>query len=422
MVTKERLMDIRSLATQGYSHRQIARMCGLHRMTVKKYLTEGILPVYKKSVRKSALEPYYSLIQSWISQQDYQATRIHELALAQGYAGSYDTVRRYVAGIKEQRDRKAYIRFETLPGQQAQVDFGDFQITNPDGTTTTLYCFIMALGYSRHMYIEFIEHCTMTKFLECHQHAFGFFGGLPAEILYDNMKNVVIKHLAGAVQWNQTFAAFCLHYGFKPLATPPYSPWTKGKVERPIGYVRERFWRGYTFTDIAQANKDIRAWLLNTASQRVHGTTFEKVADRFEKERPSLGSLPPAPFDTSEKVFRIVQKDCQLAFGGNRYVVPHEYVGKKLLLKVKDGVLRVFDDDYMITVYRIPPEKGKTVAHPRFYERLKADREQNERKYHRLLPGKAKATRGLLSNGLHFEVMARSLATYDESIQEVAHV
>jgi len=109
-------MDIRSLANQGYSHRQIARMCGLHRMTVKKYLTEGVLPVYKKVVRKSALEPYYGLIQGWLSQQDYQATRIHELVLIEGYAGSYDTVRRYVAGIKEQRDSKAYIRFETMPG------------------------------------------------------------------------------------------------------------------------------------------------------------------------------------------------------------------------------------------------------------------------------------------------------------------
>lgn len=128
------------------------------------------------------------------------------------------------------------------------------------------------------------------------------------------------------------------------------------------------------------------------------------------------------PFDTSEKVFRIVHKDCQLAFNGNRYVVPHECVGKKVLLKVKDGIIRIFNDDEMVAVYRIPPEKGITVSHPRFYERLKADREQNERKYRALLPGKAKATRGLLATGLHYEVMARSLSTYDESIREVAHV
>jgi transposase len=138
------------------------------------------------------------------------------------------------------------------------------------------------------MYIEFIEHCTMTNFLACHQHAFGFFGGIPAEILYDNMKNVVIKRLVGMVQWNKEFEAFCMHYGFKPLVTPPYSPWAKGKVERPIGYVRERFWRGYVFNNILQANSDIRQWINTIASQRVHGTTHEKVCDRFETEKPYL--------------------------------------------------------------------------------------------------------------------------------------
>ena len=422
MVTRERLMEIRSLAKQGYSCRQIARMSGLHRLTGKKYLTEDGLPVYKKVARKSKLEPFYSLIQGWLSQQDYQASRIHELVLGQGYQGSYDTVRRYVGSIKEQRDRTAYIRFETMPGQQAQVDFGDFQILNPDGTTTTVYCFIMVLGYSRHMYVEFIERCTMANFLACHQHAFGFFGGIPAEILYDNMKNVVIKRLAGAIQWNQTFASFCAHYGVKPLATPAYSPWAKGKVERPIRYVRERFWRGYTFTGLAQLNRDVQQWLLTTAYQRIHGTTREKVAERFERERPSLGMLPPVPFDTAEKIWRPVHKDCQLSFDGNRYVVPHECVGTKVLLKIKDGVLRVFKDDTMVAVYRIPSTKGNTLAHPRFYERLKADREQNRRKYRRLMPGKAKATRGLVSANLRLTVMARDLSVYDQVIREVSHV
>ena len=151
------------------------------------------------------------MITDWLSEQDYLATRVYDLVQIQGYVGSYDVVRRYVQRVKEERDRTAYIRFETLPGQQAQVDFGDFQITNGDGTITTIYCFIMVLGYSRHMYVEFIDRCTMSHFLDCHQNAFGFFGGIPGEILYDNMKNVVIRHLAGAVQWNQTFAGFCAH-------------------------------------------------------------------------------------------------------------------------------------------------------------------------------------------------------------------
>lgn len=415
MITKESLMNIRSLAKQGYSQRRIARLTGLHRLTVKKYLKETELPVYKKAIRNSALEPYYGLIKGWLSHEDYQASRIHELLTVQGYKGSYDTVRRYVAGIKEQRDRKAYIRFETMPGQQAQVDFSDFQITSADGTTKTIYCFAMVLGYSRHMYIEFIERCTMTSFLSCHQHAFGFFGGIPAEILYDNMKNVVIKRLIGHVEWNHEFKAFCVHYGFKPVVTPSYSPWAKGKVERPIGYIRERFWRGYLFNDILQANRDVLKWNNSVAAQRRHGTHREIVSDRFLTEKSRLGELPHRPYDICEKAYRKVYKDCQVSFGGSRYVVPHEYTGKKVLLKVRDGILRIFMDEELLTVYRISSQKGQTIAHPRFYSRLKADYEQIRRKY-RAPYGKARATRGLLKHGLHVEVMARPLSTYESEV------
>jgi transposase len=416
MITREGWMDIRSLVKQGYSQREIAKMAGLHRVTVKKYLEDRTVPVYRKNLRASALTPYHGMIGDWLTQQDYRATRVYDLVQQEGFAGSYDVVRRYVKTIKEDRDRTAYIRFETLPGRQAQVDFGDFQVTESDGTTTTVYCFVMVLGHSRHFYIEFLSHCTMSAFLACHQNAFGFFGGIPAEILYDNMKNVVIRRLAGTVQWNGTFAAFCGHYGYKPLAAPPYAPWVKGKVERPMDYIRERFWRGYAFRDLDGANHDVLQWVRTTAYRRVHGTTREPVCDRFERERPHLGALPHTPFDIAEKLWRKVYKDCQVAFGSNRYVVAHECVGRKVLLKIHNGMVRIYKDDQLVVVYRIPEGKGITVADPRFYARLKADREQQQRKYSRVLPGKGKATRGLLTHGLSYEVMRRSLSVYDQLI------
>ncbi len=254
MVKPEGVMNIRSLAKQGYSKRAIARMTGLDRRTVKKYLRDGELPVYHKQIRESILGGYHELINGWLEQENYQASKIYELVQCQGYKGSYDIVQRYMKKVKEKRNKIAYIRFETMPGQQAQVDFGDFQIIGAEGEKKTIYCFIMVLGYSRNMYIEFIEACTMVNFLSCHQNAFGFFGGVPAEILYDNMKNVVIKKLAGVTHWNKELEGFAMHYGFKLLSAPAYSPWAKGKVERPIGYVRERFWRGYIFNDIGKCN------------------------------------------------------------------------------------------------------------------------------------------------------------------------
>jgi len=416
MVVKEECMDIWSLKRQGFSESAIARRVGLDRRTVKKYLESKEFPSYSIVNRKSNLEPYHKLIEDWLSQEAYQATRIHDLLLLQGYKGSYETVKRFVHKVKDKRGRLAYVRFETVPGLQAQVDFGDFKVTDSFGNETTLYVFVMVLGFSRHMYVEFIEKCTMPAFLDCHRNAFGYFGGVPGEILYDNMKNVVIRHYVGGVDFNKTFLDFAVHYGFKPVACPPYSPWVKGKVERPMHYIRERFWRGYSYTTLEQTNRDMVDWLNTTAAIRIHGTTKQKVIDRFIAEKPSLGELPNRPYDTSEKVFRKVYKDCQLSFDGNRYLVPYHYVGKKVLLKIKNGIIQIYHDEVSLVVYQIPEGKGQLVGDQRFYTALKKDKEQARRKY-RLSSGKGKATRGLLKHGLQHEtVQRRPLSDYEELV------
>jgi transposase len=229
MLRQEEWMDIWSLNQQGLSNRAIARKLGLHRNTVKKHLeTEG-LPRYSVVNRHSSLIPYHGMIKDWLNQDDYQATRLWELAVQQGFEGSYETVKRFVRTLKEERSRVAYLRFETHPGRQAQVDFGDFKVIGPDGREETIFCFVMVLGFSRHMYVEFIERCTMTVFLDCHKRAFGFFGGVPGESLYDNMKNVVVKRLVGRAKFNTTFLDFARHYRFKPLAAPPCAPLVQGQ-------------------------------------------------------------------------------------------------------------------------------------------------------------------------------------------------
>ncbi|MBI5780043.1 MAG: IS21 family transposase [Planctomycetes bacterium] len=405
-------MDIWLLQRQGHSVHSISRITGLNRRTVDKYLEAGEIPKYKVENRRSELEPYHLMIKDWLSGQNYQATRVYELVSFQGYQGSYETVKRYVGQVKGERDRVAYLRFETHPGLQAQVDLADFKVAIAPAEELTIYVFIMVLGFSRHMYVEFIDRCTMTTFLDCHKNAFGYFGGIPGEGLYDNLKNVVIKHLVGRVEFNATFADFALHYRFKPLVCPPYSPWCKGKVERPIDYVRERFWRGYQFTDLVRANSDMLDWLNTVAANRIHGTHRQQVCERFLVEKPYLGEIPNRPYDTSEKVTRKVYKDCMVAFMGNWYRVPHKYVGKKVLLKIKNGFMRVFYDDAELATYRIAEGKGNIVSHPWLIEALKNDREQRERKY-RIVPGKGKATRGLLKDGLRHElVQIRPVSEY----------
>ena len=415
MIFKEVFMDIIAMHHSGSSVRQIARKLGLHRNTVKKHIENKEFPHYHKHRRGiSILEPYKQIINGYLDQDDYQATWIFDRIKRIGYPGGYDTVKHYVGNIKEQKTQLAYIRFETEPGFQAQVDWGDFQIQGSDGKTNTIYAFVMVLGYSRAMYIEFVERCTLDVFMDCHINAFRYFKGIPAEILYDNMKNVVIGRENGKPAFNIEFFYFAHHCGFLPRIAPPYSPWVKGKVERPIHYVRERFWRGYDSNSIQKTNEDVIAWFNDTANHRIHGTHREPVDERWAKEIPCLKSHPPVDYDTSLKVFRKVYKDCQLSYSGNRYQVPYHVVGKKVMLKIKGDLIRIYHDQELLASYREPKTKHNLIGDPHIYEQLKHDKEQLSRKYGR---HKGKASRGLVSNSLYDDVSYRPLAEYEKYAQ-----
>ena len=415
MITPEAFMDIITLHREGHSIRFIAKKTGHHRNTVKKYLNNKTFPQYHKRKRKkSLLDPYHQIIKDYLEQDNYKGTWIYDRIKSMGYTGGYDVVKHYVKSIKEQQSRLAYIRFETMPGLQAQVDWGDFQVREVNGQTTTFYAFAIVLGFSRALYVEFVNRCTLEKFMDCHKNAFKYLGGIPAEILYDNMKNVVIGRKDGKVLFNTEFLHFSYHYGFHPKLCPAYSPWVKGKIERPIDYIRERFWRGYNFESLEKANKDIMSWLNVTANRRIHGTHKQPINERWEQEIPSLGEVPCVEYDTSLKVFRRVYKDCQISYNGNRYVVPYHVVGKKVMLKIKYNIIRIYYDQEFLVSYREPQEKNIFINNPSFYEKLKHDKEQLSRKY---FSKKGKATRGLTTRSLFPQVTYRPLEEYDSLVQ-----
>lgn len=416
MIGSEVFMDIFSLHRQGHSMRHIAKTLGIHRNTVKKYLQEGKgKPLqYRKNKRNdSILDPFKPIIEDYLSQDQYRATWIYDRLKQIGYTGSYATVKVYVRNIKDQQQRIAYARFETEPAKQAQVDLADFQIQHPNGLITTIYAFIMVLGFSRAMFVELMEKCTLQTFMDAHIHAFSYLGGVAEQILYDNVKHVVIGRNGTQVRFNVEFEHFAHHYPFKPVVCPPYSPWVKGKVERPIDYIRERFWRGYSFDSIQRANIDLRNWLDQVANQRVHGTYHQPVIARWHQEKPLLGKLPARVYDTSIKVFRKVYQDCQISYDTNRYVLPFHVVGKIVVLKIKDNFIRFYYDDQLLATYQQAQGKYQLVGDPRFYDQLRKDQQQLKRKYGRT---KGKATRGLTSGTLYPQVMYRPVTEYDQLI------
>ena len=416
-------MDILTLKKKGLSQRKIALKLGISRNTVKKYLENPEFPdsQKRKGKRKSLLDPYIGNIEAWLSEDiAYSGTWIYDRLSNMGFSGSYEIVKRKVHDLKAERQKIAYMRFETEPGYQAQVDFGEFQVENADGSIKKLYLFSMILGYSRRIYGELIERCDLPTFLDCHIRAFEFFGGVPEEILYDRMKNVFIGRIAGKNKFNDTFLGFALHYGFKPEVAPSYAAWVKGKVERPYSFIREGFWRGYSFVCLETANRDLQAWL-EKKDKRIHGTTHQVVCLRFAREPPHLNALPRQAFDTSYRIYRKVHKDCTVRFDNNSYVLPHTLVGKKIILRVKDGIMRIFSDDSLIVTYEIPEGKGHLVQDKRFYEALKKDQEMNRRKYNRTRhrKGRAKHTISPLKPPYDMDVEIRPIAIYDHAGGEV---
>lgn len=426
MTLRETRVNIVYYNHQNLSYREIGRKTGSDRRTAKKYAQNPeLIGAPRKSVpRESKLDPFMHNIKSWLDEPngDYRATWIFDHIVKLGYEGGYTIVRDAVRAIKVENSRIAYVRFETEPGKQAQVDFGDFKVEEQDGSDRTLYLFSMMLGHSRKPYEEYLERCDMVSFLDAHQRAFAHFGGVPAEILYDRMKNVFIRKLSGKSKFTQGLMALADHYGFTPEVAPAYAPWVKGKVERPMDYIREGFWRGYRFTDIETANRDLSEWL-SEKSKRIHGTTKERIVDRFEREKSFLMPLPPSECDVSERLYRKVAKDCTISVEGVPYEVPHTLVGKKIIVRKKDGVLRIFDGDMLTAIHAESKIKGKLVRLAGLREAIFSDDKMNNRKWNRGKKGKGKA-KGTISPlaGKYFvEVQSHSLDIYRQIGGEVAH-
>jgi len=408
-------MEVMYLHRQGLKKRAISRRLGIHRNTVSRYLAGGgEQKSYDASGREPRLGLFRDRIRAWLEEDDYRATWMYDRLVAMGYEGRLRSVQRFVREERGGLVRKAFLAFETEPGRQAQVDFGEFAVLDSEGNKVlTLYLFLMVLGYSRRRYAEFLTRPDLPSFLEAHQRAFEFFGGVPSEILYDCMKNVVTRVNGSDPKWNETFFSFSRHYGFAPRLCPPYASWVKGKVERPIRFIRDGFWRGYRFEDLFDANRDVKEWLLGK-EKLVHGTTHQTVVERFEAERGFLSPLPSVPFDTSARYFRTVHKDCCVYFGCSRYMLSHRMVQRKVVLRVKNGILRAFDGPELLVTYRIPEGKGHLVTDERFVRALREDPEQNRMKYRKPPKGRKGAARtiGLIKPGYFVPVQRRDIGEY----------
>lgn len=339
MLSRDQTMDILFLHKQGHSIRRIAHDTGHSRNTVRRILREGAPRPFHTPSRPSKLDPFKDYLRQRFEEHGLSGVRLTQEIRKMGFSGSERLVRRFLATLRVRMPSHLTTRFETPPGEQAQADWaeaGRYQL--PDGSCVRVFFFVMVLGFSRALYIEFTRSMRLESLIRCHQNAFAYFGGWPAKILYDNMRQVIVR--PGLI--NPRFRDFADYHGFEPKAHRPYRPRTKGKVERMVSYVKDNFLAGRSFPSLEDLNAQGRSWLDTTANLRIHATTGARPVDLLEEERPHLTALGAiAPYQIIHSVQRTVDAEALVRFDNVRYSVPAFHAGARVAIEAAGGTIRI---------------------------------------------------------------------------------
>ncbi|MCX6344886.1 MAG: IS21 family transposase [Armatimonadetes bacterium] len=402
------ILDIIYRLRAGQSERAIGRDLGYARDTVRRYAKWAKKSGYMDSgsslpelenlqvelpppVRKSnisTVEPYCDVVKTLLEQGVEMITIHKRLVRNHGYTGSYTSVRRFVSHLLPD-DNSAVVRIETPPGQEAQVDFGGAgKMRDPKtGKFRQAYCFVMTLSFSRHQYVEFVFDQKIKTWIGCHRRAFESFGGVPKEVVVDNLKAAVIKASLDDPILCEPYRKMAHHYGILIHPCRVRTPEHKGKVENGVHYVQRNCLAGQEFMDIDDANREALRWVSEDAGLRTHGTTREQPLQRFYgTEQAALLPLPVEHFELFEVRQAKVHRDCHVEINAAYYSAPFKYVGEKLEVYVFERVVQIYDGLNLVVTHEratrkgqritriehYPPEKSIYLTRPREYCRQRA--------------------------------------------------
>lgn len=372
MVDQERWAEIRRLRHEERgSISGIARRLDLDRKTVRRSLQQTTWQPYRRAaMTETLLTAHADFVRTRASQVNYSARILYqELRASHEYIGSYETVKRGVAPLREVQlqAERALLRFETPPGQQSQIDWGQATVPFRAGPTV-VHVFVLTLGFSRRGFYYACADERLAQFLEAHERAFAHFGGHTREHLYDRPRTVCYADETGRRLWNPTFKAFADYWGFEPRVCRPYRAQTKGKVESGVKYLKRNFLPGRTFVDLVDFQTQLDEWTATIADRRIHGTTHEEPLVRFARERNHLVPLADQrAFQQEARVSRIVAEDYLVSLATNRYSVPFRLIGQRVEVQRRGDTVHIFHRDQEIAThpvlpgqhqFRIQPEHG----------------------------------------------------------------
>lgn len=346
MISRDREQEVlRLYHAERWPVGTIARQLGLHHNTVSRVLAQAGLDVGRTFCRPSIADGYRPFIEETLAKYPrLRASRLYVMARARGYTGGPDHFRHVVSRFRPRPVAEAYLKLRTLPGEQAQVDWAHFGKVSIGKARRPLMAFVLVLSWSRHIFLRFFYSHAMASFLRGHIEAFAAIGGVPRVILTDNLKSAVLERRGDAIRFHPQLLELAAHYRFEPRPVAVARGNEKGRVERAIQYARHAFFAAREWTDLADLNRQARAWCEGEASdRRCPGDPSMTVRQAFEHERPLLLPVPDNPLPSEERIEVSVGKSPYVAFDLNHYSVPHTHVRRTLVVVATEEAVRIMD-------------------------------------------------------------------------------
>ena len=325
----------------------IARQLNIHHNIVRRVLAQAGIPKSNIVPRKSMMDPFLPFVLDTLEKYPtLSATRLHEMVRERGYPGSANHFRHLISLHRPRPAAEAYLRLRTLPGEQAQVDWGHFGHMAIGKAKRPLMAFVMVLSFSRKIFLHFYLNQRIENFLRGHEAAFIAWNGVPRVILSDNLKAAVLERQGEAIRFNKTYLEFSAHYKFEARPVAVARGNEKGRVERAIRYIRDNFFAGRTWVDIDDLNAQAACWCDGIAADRLcpedRAASVRKV---FDEEKQKLYPLPDNPYSVDEREEVNAGKTPYIRFDGNDYSIPHTHVRRVLTviatideIAIHDGV------------------------------------------------------------------------------------
>jgi transposase len=344
----------------------IAAELGVHHDTVTAAVETHRFIRPGAQIRSTLLDPFKPLIAETLEAHPrLRATRLFEMLRDRGYAGSVVQLRRYITTMRPRR-AEAYLRLETLPGEQAQVDWGNFGKIQIGDARRVLSCFVLVLSWSRAVFARFALDQTLESFLRGHVLAFAALGGVPREILYDNLKSVVLERVGDHIRFHPRVLDLAGHYHFAPKPCAPYRGNEKGKVERYIQYLRHSFFAARRYTSVDELNAQLARWIDDIAhARRVPGDPAGRtVAEALAEERARLLPLPMHPIECDRVQPVASGKTPYVRFDLNDYSIPHTLVRRPLTLVASETEVRILDGEAEVARHARSYDRARRVEAP----------------------------------------------------------